>query len=93
MLEYLNLVYWTLSAQRVTLEVEGFLHELGQAKQFAKVQFYRDLDCYWTRFISLVPCKGWIISVSWRSPPRIQYKLNTNVNVANGRASGGGSAA
>ena len=78
------------SAQRVILEVEEFLYDLGRARKFTKEQFLGDMDCHWTRFISIVPRRVRMIPVAWRRHPKLMHKLNTDASVINGVARGGG---
>ncbi|XP_027171679.1 uncharacterized protein LOC113771278 [Coffea eugenioides] len=78
------------SAQEVIVEVSNFLHDLGRAKKLDKAQFTGDQDCVWARLASGGTRKRRPVVVTWAKPPPLQYKLNTDASVVNGRASGGG---
>ena len=67
-----------------------FLKQLGSTKTFMNSHFTGDLDCVWANMVVCQPFIWQWCLITWSKPVFLQFKLNMDASVHNGRAFGGG---
>lgn len=74
----------------VIMMVEQVVEQLGKVGVLSATHFRGDAEDLWAELAPRLIRRWHYVAVSWKCPPSPFFKLNTDVSVVQGRASGGG---